>query len=277
MPIFANEECPPSLPGGWFCQDGYLWGPAVNYEGHDFQNKLFLMEDASIVFPLQGVKLNDARELFITVKNGPGIDAENLQANNITTFRFTAENCTQELDFTNAQFEGATNPHFRFEKATETAAAPVSFQNANFTQAAGILLRTHGGEGNWNGADFDGANIRRLTTAEPGQTWPEFTTMDGVNFGGAEFIGNANANEPLGNFRFIDFTMNNTTFVGAIMDCQAYDFGVELPVFSTREHVSGATPFNSVDFTNASLRFVDFHNVDMTDTTVTGADFTGLY
>lgn len=270
-PNLAN--CPSAVPTGWWCDaadtENYLWGEGVNYNGHDFENRVFVMNQADMVFPLQSVKLNGSSNVTLKAQGCQGFNANLFHAINSNNLTIISKNSSTVLDFSSAQFTGAENLTLDLSVATAGKAANVDLTSADFTNTTDLTLETHGGQGDWSFADFTDASIRKLAIGETYTDENATTLIDNVSFENAEFSVNPGASEYLGNYSFKGAVLANVSFANATMDCEVITQGSQ-----NSGQFGPNTTLSNVNFSGASVTTAVFKGLDLTGANFSGADLT---
>ncbi|MEC8024495.1 MAG: pentapeptide repeat-containing protein, partial [Myxococcota bacterium] len=269
----ALADCPNALPDGWWCDAvdtaSHLWGPGVNYSNYDFGNKTFVMTQPDKHFPLAGVKLNGSSNVTLKAQDCQGFNASQLDAEDSDNISIISINSSSVLDFSGSTFDAAENLTLDFAAATAGKAPNVNLIGADFTDVTGLMLETHGGPGDWTGADFTGADIHKLAIEQEYTDTNEQTIIENVSFNSATFNTSPNADEYSGNFFFEGAQLKNVTFINATMNCEVVVQGTQ-----NSGKFGPNTTLDTVNFTGASLNFAVFKGMDLTLATFTNANLT---
>jgi uncharacterized protein YjbI with pentapeptide repeats len=263
-------SCPLAMPPNWWCQDGYLFGDGANYNNYDFEDKSFILDGVSeMSFPLTNMKLNGASNVTLVSSESGGFHAVGFSAASSVNVTVKAINCITELNFENAQFSEADQLELNLKLFNEGQHPDVILKNADFKSSTHVTLETHGGGGNWTGAQFSGAqfDIFRAGIFSTGLSDvppSDITYMVNVSFVDADFPTD---------YVFAKVEMSGVSFLDADLSLLSSEELSTAGGFAADTTFSGIS--GPVDFTNAKLNDVDFADMDLTNAIFSYADMTG--
>ena len=121
-PRLYGGSCPTALPATWFCQNGTLWGPGVEYQGVDFNGLTVTLSDPGKFMHLEGANLQEIQELTLNLSGSKGILGGSMIATATTNFHILADFITTESTLNDAVFNGSSG--FRLSSYGSNAGSP---------------------------------------------------------------------------------------------------------------------------------------------------------